>query len=50
MLRFPKVNLLYAPELKKNMPSGQISFFAQTGKENSRMRMKIVIYFVNDKK
>ena len=24
--------------------------FAQTGKENTRMRMKIVIYFVNDEK
>ena len=32
------------------MPSGQNSFFAQTGKENTWMRMKIVIYFVNDEK
>ena len=32
------------------MPSGQNLFFAQTGKENTRMRMKIVIYFVNDEK
>ena len=32
------------------MPSGQNSFFAQTGKENTKMRMKIVIYFVNDEK
>ena len=33
------------------MPSGQNSFFAKTGKNNpSRMRMKIVIYFVNDEK
>ena len=33
------------------MPSGQNSFsFIQTGKENTRMRMKIVIYFVNDEK
>ena len=33
------------------MPRGQNSgFFAQTGKENTRMRMKIVIYFVNDEK
>ena len=39
-----------APYLKKHMPSGQNSFFAQTGKENTRMRMKIVIYFVNDEK
>ena len=30
------------------MSSGQNWFFAQTGKENTRMRMKIVIYFVND--
>ena len=35
--------------LKKHMPSGQNSFFAQTGKENTRMRVKIVIYFVNVK-
>ena len=32
------------------MPSGQNLFFAQTGKENTRLRMKIVIYFVNDEK
>ena len=32
------------------MPSGQNLFFAQTGKVNTRLRMKIVIYFVNDEK
>ena len=32
------------------MLSGQVAFFAQTGKENTGMRMKIVIYFVNDEK
>ena len=32
------------------MPSGQNLFFAQTGTENTRMRMKMVIYFVNDEK
>ena len=32
------------------MPSGQNSFFAHTGKENTRMRIKIVIYFVNEEK
>ena len=32
------------------MPNEQNSFFAQTGKEYTRMRMKIVIYFVNDEK
>ena len=32
------------------MPSGQNSFFAQTGKANTRMRMKTVIYFVNDER
>ena len=34
----------------RNMPSRQNLFFAQTGKESTRMRMKIVIYFVNDEK
>ena len=32
------------------MPSGQNLFFAQTGTENTRMRVKMVIYFVNDEK
>ena len=32
------------------MPSGQNFFFAQTGRENTRKRMKIVINFVNDDK
>ena len=32
------------------MPSGQNLIFPQTGKENTWMRMKIVIYFVNDEK
>ena len=32
------------------MSRGQNSFFAQTGKDNTRMRMKIITYFVNDEK
>ena len=32
------------------MHSGQNWLFAQTGKENTRMRMKIVIYKINDEK
>ena len=30
------------------MPSGQNSFSIQTGKENTRMKLKIGISFVND--
>ena len=36
--------------VKKHKPSGLIWFFAQTNKENTMTRMKIVIYFVNDEK
>ena len=32
------------------MLSGQNSFFAQTSKDNTKMRMKIVIHIVNDEK
>ena len=32
------------------MLSGENSFFAQTGKDNTKMRMKIVIHIVKDEK
>ena len=32
------------------MPRGQNLFSSQTGTENTRMRVKMVIYFVNDEK
>ena len=55
-LNFPNIFydwLLFIPGHRPLINTCQVDrtrFFAQTGKENTRMRMKIFIYFVNDDK